>query len=163
MNKRVVLECGGIELLLRFANSRLWPEIVITALWNICAESEVQAGLDNVPATEDDRSSEVAPKMCTIACAQLSLRSTAECDDSNGKSLLTAEIGNGQRHKNIIKELLELAEAVQDKAWKEMAADLLEKASCFGKGISSMQCYRAEISTQYCGQPIHLPQQDTKP
>jgi hypothetical protein len=144
-NKRIVLECGGIELLLRCANSRLWPEIVVAALWNICAESEAQPGVNSGSATENGSSPEVGPKMCTIACAQLSLNSTAECDDANGKSLLSAKIENGQRHKNIIKELLELAEVVEDKARKEMAADLLEKASCFGKSISTMQHYQAEL------------------
>src|SRR5947209_19552578 len=85
-NKRVVLECGGIELLLRCANLSFWPEIVTTALWNICAESEVQADVQTTSATENGNMSgelhtSPEPEMSTIACLQLTLRSTSECDD----------------------------------------------------------------------------------
>ena len=134
-----MLECGGIELLLRCANFNLFPAVVTAALWNICAESVVQAGVDAGSAVEDDPHPESSPKISTIASMQLTLRSMGECDDSNGKSILAAEFENGRRHKNIIVELLDLAEAVEDGAWKEMAADLLEKASCFGKSISRMR------------------------
>ena len=134
-NKRTVLECGGIELLLRCADSRLWPETVIAALWNICAESEGQLGVDLGSTTEYGHYPSETPKMCSIACAQLTLRSTAECDDSSGVSLLAVEIENGKRHKNIMQELLDLAEIARDQARKEMAAELLEKASYFGETI----------------------------
>lgn len=133
VNKRIVLECGGIELLLRCADSRLWPDTVIAALWNICAESEDQPGIDLAPASERGRRPSGHFSMRSITCAQLTLRSTAECDDSNGVSLLAAEIENGKRHKNLIQELLDLAEIAGDKVRKEMAAELLEKACSYGE------------------------------
>ena len=116
----------------------MWPDVVTAALWNICAESETQAGAEAGFALGKDIESEeshMVPKsnMSTIACIQLALRSAGECDDSNGKSLLAAEIEDGRRHKNIIKELLDLADIVEDEAWKEMVAELLEKASWSGK------------------------------
>ncbi|ERF74824.1 hypothetical protein EPUS_03208 [Endocarpon pusillum Z07020] len=119
----VVLECGGLELLLRCANLKLWPDTVTTALWNICAESEPEAGAAAESANEDDSD------MSTIACIQLSLRSIRECDDLNGMSLLAGEIEDGRRHASTIKDLLGLADAVTDGSWKEMVAELLEKAT----------------------------------
>lgn len=123
-------------MLFRCANLKLWPDIVTTALWNICAESEEQAAIENECAIEDDKVSEeprIEPRMSLTACTQLALSSTGECDDSNGKSLLTAVLEDGRRHTNVIKELLDLADIVQDEARKEMVADLLEKTSLFGK------------------------------
>ncbi len=132
-NKRVVLECGGIELLLRCANMKLWPDVVTPALWNICADTEVQAGVETGTALGDDGILEKLPQMSLIACTQLALRSIGECDDSKGKSLLAAEIEDGRRHKNIVQELLDLADVVKGETWKEMAAELLEKASWSSK------------------------------
>lgn len=128
-----MLECGGLELLFRCANLGLWPDTAIAALWNICAESETQAGLGAESAIEEDGN------MSTIACTQLALRSSGECDDSNGRSLLAAEIADGRRHTNTIKELLDLADIVKDQTWKEMVAELLEKTSWSGKSTTLMQ------------------------
>jgi hypothetical protein len=135
-----VLECGGIELILRCANLRLWPDTVTIALWNICAESDVEVGLENITIGEDSRSEKqhiaVEREMSTIACRQLALRSTGECDDSNGASVLAAEIGDARRHKNIIKELLEIADLVKNETVKELVAELLEKASWQSKSTT---------------------------
>jgi hypothetical protein len=143
INKRVVLECGGIELLLRCANLKLWPDTVTAALWNICAESEVQADVDTESAIQDDSPPEeprvTGPNISTIACTQLALRSTGECDDSKGKSLIAAEIEDGRRHTGIVRELLDLADIVKDETWKEMVAELLEKASWSSKSSALMQ------------------------
>lgn len=128
-----MLECGGLELLLRCANLKLWPDTVTTALWNICAESEPDAGAAAESAIEDDSD------MSTIACIQLSLRSIRECDDLNGMSLLAGEIEDGRRHASIIKELLGLADIVTDGSWKEMVAELLEKASWSCRSIALFQ------------------------
>jgi hypothetical protein len=129
-----VLESGGVELLLRCANSRLWPDIVTAALWNICAESEIQSGAETGFATREDSlptGTSVASdaQMSAIACAQLALISTGECDDSRWKSPHDAETEDGRRQNNIIKELLDLGNLVNDGTWKEMVAELLEKAS----------------------------------
>lgn len=133
-NKRVVLECGGIELLLRCANLRLWPDIVTAALWNICAESEAQTVAENVSATEDasltqERDAITVPNMAALACTQLVLRSTRECDDSDGERVIAAEITDARQRTDIIQELLDLADIVKDETWKEMVSELLEKAS----------------------------------
>lgn len=151
-----MLECGGVELLLRCANLNQWPAIVTSALWNICTESVLQPGVDTGPAVEDDPSSDSSPKMSTIASMQLTLRSTGECDDSNGKSLLADEFENGRRQMNIVIELLHLAHSVEGRAWKEMAADLLDKASLFGQSISRVnKAHQAEIRSQYCRQTMN--------
>jgi hypothetical protein len=110
-------------------NLKLWPDTAIAALWNICAESEPEAGLE----------AECSSNMSTIACTQLALRSSGECDDSSGKSLLAAGIADGRRHTSTIKELLDIADIVKDQTWKEMVAELLEKASWSGKPTGSMQ------------------------
>ncbi len=128
-----MLECGGLELLLRCANLKLWPDTVTAALWNICAESDTEAGAATESAIED------VSDMSTIACIQLSLRSIRECDDLNGISLLAGEIEDGRRHASIIKELLDLADIVKDEALKEMVAELLEKASWSSRLITLLQ------------------------
>lgn len=133
-NKRVVLECGGIELLLRCANLKLWPDVVAAALYNICADSDVQNGDETELAIEEEiRSSELRqpsePKMSTIACIQLTLVSAGECDDSNSTNPLAALIEDGRRPANFVGELLALGEIVHDEVRKEMVAELLEKAS----------------------------------
>jgi len=110
---------------------KLWPDTAIAALWNICAESETKSGLE----AESGRDS----SMSNIACIQLALRSTGECDDSNGRSLLAAEIADGRRHTHTIKELLDVADIVKHRTWKEMVAELLEKASWSGKSTPLMQ------------------------
>jgi hypothetical protein len=125
-NKRVVLECGGIELLLRCANLKIWPEVVIVALWNICAESDAQEDSQEETLSQDK---EPVTQMYTIACRQLSLISSAECDDSNGKSVLTAELEGVGRRKGIINELMDLGDLMEDDTRKEMVAELFEKAS----------------------------------
>jgi hypothetical protein len=117
-------------LLFRCANLKLWPATAIAALWNICAESETEAGLEAESGGDND--------MSNIACIQLALRSTGECDDSNGKSLLAAEIADGRRHAHTIKELLDIADIVKDQKWKEMVAELLEKTSWSGKSTPLM-------------------------
>lgn len=132
-----MLECGGIELLLRCANMKFRPDIVTAALWNICAECEVQDTIETVTDIayeKDSKESTVHPEngMSSIACTQLALRSIGECDDFAGKSLLAAEIQGGHRHTNIIKELLDLADIMTDDTWKEMVAEILEKASWSG-------------------------------
>ncbi len=111
---------------------KLWPDTVTAALWNICAESETEAGAAVELAIEDDST------MSTIACVQLSLRSIRECDDLNGISLLAGEIEDGRRHASIIKELLQLADIVKNEAWKEMVAELLEKASWSSRFIRAL-------------------------
>jgi hypothetical protein len=115
----------------------MWPEVTTAALWNICAESEVQFPYESESAILEDTPPDgprvgPGPNMSMIACTQLALRSNGECDDSAGKSLLAAEIEDGRRHANVIKELLDLAESVKDETWKEMVAELLEKASRSG-------------------------------
>lgn len=120
-------------MLLRCANLKLWPDTVTAALWNICAESETEAGAAPESAIEDDSD------MSTIACIQLSLRSIRECDDLNGISLLAGEIEDGRRHASVIRELLGLADIVEDEAWKEMVAELLEKASWSSRSTALLQ------------------------
>lgn len=129
-----MLECGGIELLLRCANLKLWPDVVAAALYNICADSDVQNGDETELAIEEEiRSSELRqpsePKMSTIACIQLTLVSAGECDDSNSTNPLAALIEDGRRPANFVGELLALGEIVHDEVRKEMVAELLEKAS----------------------------------
>lgn len=140
----MVLECGGIELLLRCANFKLWPDVVTAALWNICAESEVQIAVNTGSVIGNNNPSEGTrvisqSQMSTIACTQLALRSTGECDDSFGRSLLTAEVEDGRRRTNIIKELLDLGDIVKDETRKEMVAELLEKASWHSESTTLMQ------------------------
>lgn len=138
-----MLECGGIELLFRCANVRFRPDIVTAVLWNICAESEVQGTMEavsDIAGEKDSTESTVhsGNSMSSVACTQLALRSIGECDDFAGKSLLAAEIQGGRRHTNVIKELLDLADIMKDDTWKEMVAEILEKASWSGNSPSLM-------------------------
>lgn len=125
-------------MLLRCAKMKTWPAVVIVALWNICAESEGQTRGEIEPSVEDKSNPEwpdnlPETQMSTIACTQLTLVSIGECDDINGMTLLAPEIEYGRRPANFVKELLDLAEMVEDGTRKEMAAELLEKASSRGK------------------------------
>lgn len=138
----MVLESGGIDLLLRCADMRLWPEVVTVALWNICAESDNPVNAPIRPHVEEDSPSgqkfaAAEPNISTIACIQLTLRSTGECDDSNGPSTVADKIADAKRHTNIITELLDLSDVVKDESRKEMVVELLEKASWHRKCITS--------------------------
>jgi hypothetical protein len=119
---------------------KLWPDTAIAALWNICTESEPEASLEAESAVES------GGNMSIIACTQLALRSIGECDDSSGKSLLAAGIADGRRHTHSIKELLDVADIVKDQTWKEMVAELLEKATWSGKSTILMQSMPVKLS-----------------
>jgi hypothetical protein len=112
----------------------LWPEIVTTSLWNICAQSESSVDEPNTQASAEagGLSTELGTvaniDISTIACVQLGLRSTGECDDIAENVLGQSQCNDTRRQPNIIHDLLDLADSVEDESWKEMVADLLEHA-----------------------------------
>lgn len=137
-NKRVVLECGGVELLLRCATKKLWPDIVTTALWNICAQSEVLGDTKTYIADGSGSSSPkcltaIEPDIASIARFQLGLRSTGECDDLDQDDVLEDQPRETRRHTNIVCTLLNLADSLNDDSWKEMVSELLGHATWHSK------------------------------
>ena len=127
-NKRIVLECGGMQLLIRCLDRPSWDKITPVALWNICAESDPKSSDASHSSSEDtpsDATDAPCPEISSIAARQLVLQSTGECDDLG----ITGQKNVWRDSKHIITALLEVADRLDDTGRREIVAELIEQAS----------------------------------
>ena len=134
-NKRVVLECGAVELLLRCIEAEIWPDVVIVALWNICADCDDDCRSTSIVSPDGTSRSDiaVAEEMSKVATTQLCLRSAGEYDDCAMSDIVRTTTYSRPAETNIVSSLLQLASIVSDTSRKEMAVELLEKVSWYSE------------------------------